>query len=167
MEIGLFKTANKIVENKLSGQVLNIRSGRLAQGVLASPQVQIAGADLLRAVSDLCKQRGRYSRAKIRLSAIDARPKRHHSLGLTNRGWCLGPVVNTEELRPHWQTRASTLCRILLRLHFPLPAEPIDHQPDQERRLPQSNNNLAADGFESAPQLRNRGLLLCNFAGTS
>jgi hypothetical protein len=39
-------------------------------------------------------------------------------------------------------------------LHFPLPAEPIDHQPDQERGLQQSNNNLAADGFESAPQLK-------------
>ena len=104
---------------------------------------------------------------KIRISARDAKPVGHHFVSLTNREWRLDPAVNTEGLRPHWQTRASTLCRILLRLHFPPPVEPIDHQPDQERGLPQSNNNLAAHGLESAPQLKNRGLPLYNFAATS
>ena len=111
--------------------------------------------------------RGALPARKIRLSARDAKPVGHRPVSLTNREWHLDPAVNTEGLRPHWRTRASTLCRILLRLHFPPPAEPIDHQPDQERGLLRSNNNVAAHGLESAPQLKNRGLPLCNFAANT
>jgi hypothetical protein len=42
MEVGLAQTANNIVGSELSGQVLNIRSGRLAQAVEAV-KVQISG----------------------------------------------------------------------------------------------------------------------------
>src|ERR1700730_3639867 len=103
--------------------------------------------------------------AKIRQSVLDFKCMRHFLISLKLPWWRLDPSLNIERLRPHWQTRASTLCRILLRLHFPLPAEPIDYQSHQERGLLRSNNNLAADGSEPAPQLKNRGLPFGNFGG--